>query len=238
MARFSLLFRHLIKKVPLPLWFLWGSLAMAFASEFYVGKALLENVNKHYGASARDRMVAWQALLDSSRGVSEVEKLTRVNNFFNRLAFVNDIDHWGEEDFWATPVEFLASGAGDCEDFSIAKYFTLRELGVADEKLRITYVRALELNQAHMVLSYFEKPGKEPLILDNLDREIKVATQRKDLKPVYNFNGDGLWLARQRGKGVRVGEANRINLWMELRKRLKQSVEQGTAQKPKAGIKP
>ncbi|WP_062265301.1 transglutaminase-like cysteine peptidase [Endozoicomonas arenosclerae] len=219
-------------------WLLASCLVFAFASEFYVGKVLLENVRKHYGDKAGKRMVAWQNLLDSSRGLSEAEKLKKVNQFFNQLRFISDLRHWGEEDFWATPVEFLASGGGDCEDFSIAKYFTLRELGVADEKLRITYVKALKLNQAHMVLSYYPKPGAEPLILDNLEGEILKASVRRDLKPVYNFNGDGLWLARQRGKGVRVGKADRISLWMELRKRLRLSVEQGATGKPGAGKKP
>ncbi len=125
-------------------------------------------------------------------------------------------------------MEFLASGAGDCEDFSIAKYFTLRELGVPDEKLRITYVKAVELDQAHMVLSYFANPGEEPLILDNLISEIRPASSRKDLVSVYNFNGDGLWLSRQRGEGVRVGESNKIKTWTELRRRLQKSNSQGT----------
>ena len=90
---------------------------------------------------------------------------------------------------------------------------------MADERLRITYVKALRINQAHMVLTYYPEKGKEPLILDNLEGKILPASERKDLKPVYNFNGDGLWIARQRGKGVRVGKADRISLWMELRER-------------------
>ncbi|WP_197479414.1 transglutaminase-like cysteine peptidase, partial [Oleiphilus sp. HI0132] len=81
---------------------------------------------------------------------------------------------------WATPLEFLATNAGDCEDFSIAKYFTLREMGIPDDMIKITYVKALELNQAHMVLAYYPTPDAEPLILDNLINEIKPAGQRTD----------------------------------------------------------
>ena len=206
--------------------------SLVLAREFYVSKALLEEVREQYGERAVQRMDAWQALLDESRGLDEAEKLNKVNRFFNRLEFLSDLERWGQEDFWATPVEFLASGGGDCEDFSIAKYFTLRELDVADERLRITYVKALNINQAHMVLSYYPDAGKEPLILDNLDGVIKPASQRRDLIPVYNFNGDGLWIARQRGKGVRVGDADRISLWMDLRNRLKLSVGDGVVSKP------
>lgn len=206
-------------------------LSLAIASGFRVDNALLKNAKDLYGEQAAKRLNAWQALLDSSRNLSEAKKLEEVNIFFNRLEFVSDQKHWGKEDFWATPVEFLASGGGDCEDFSIAKYFTLRELGVADERLRITYVKSLRLNQAHMVLSYYPASEKEPLVLDNLEGKIMPASQRKDLIPVYNFNGDGLWIARQRGKGVRVGEADRIGLWMDLRKRLEQPATTTTADK-------
>ena len=117
---------------------------------------------------------------------------------------------WGVKDYWATPLEFLSRGAGDCEDYSIAKYFTLKELGVSEKKMRITYVKALKLRQAHMVLTYFETPRSVPLVLDNLIPTIKPATQRKDLLPVYSFNGSGLWLAKSRGSGKKVGSSSRF----------------------------
>ena len=94
---------------------------------------------------------------------------------------------YGQEDFWAPPVEFMTSRDGDCADFSTAKYFTLREPGADDIKMRITYARALELNQAHTVLNFFSNSDKEPLIPDNLINEIKPTSQRTNLKPVYNF---------------------------------------------------
>lgn len=209
---------HLLNIKLLPLLF-----ATVLAVELMVGKALLERVRSEYGLTSMKRLERWQQLITDSQRLAEAEKLEVVNQFFNQMRFVSDLKHWGQEDFWATPVEFLASGAGDCEDFSIAKYFTLRELGVDDSKLRITYVKAIELDQAHMVLSYFATPGKEPLILDNLKPDIKRASHRKDLVPVYNFNGDGLWLSRQKGEGVRVGESDRIKLWTDLRKRVTQS---------------
>ncbi len=185
-----------------------------------LSQELLQQVKSGYGQSAVNRLKQWQQLVTKSQNLSESEKLAAVNRFFNQLRFVNDIDHWKKEDYWATPVEFMASGAGDCEDFSIAKYFTLRLLGVPDKKMRITYVKALSLNQAHMVLSYFPEGQRIPLILDNLISEIKPASTRKDLLPVYNFNGDGLWLAKQRGEGKRVGKSTRISLWVELRERM------------------
>lgn len=201
--------------------------ATVLAGDLVVGKALIDSARDLYGVAAAERLVHWQNLLSYSQKLTEAQKLIEVNDFFNRMRYAKDIDHWGKEDFWATPVEFLASGAGDCEDYSIAKYFTLRELGVPDEKLRITYVNAVAEDQAHMVLSYFASPGAEPLILDNLVSEIRPASNRRDLVPVYNFNGDGLWLSRQRGEGGRVGKSGRIKTWTDLRRRLQKSSHQG-----------
>jgi len=144
------------------------------------------------------------------------------------MRFVSDQKHWNRKDYWATPVEFLSTYGGDCEDFSIAKYFTLIELGVPDERLRITYVKAVLLNQAHMVLAYYEEAESEPLILDNLDREIRSASWRDDLTPVYSFNGEGLWFAKERGQGRRVeGGSKRINLWRDMNVRMDSERERG-----------
>ena len=182
---------------------------------------LLNKILEIYGTEAKDRLLEWQSVVYDNKKADEEEKLEIVNTFFNKSRFVNDIDHWDVEDYWATPVEFLSTDGGDCEDFSIAKYFTLKEMGVAVEKMRIMYVKAVELNQAHMVLTYYPTPDAEPVILDNLINEIKLASNREDLVPVYSFNADGLWLAKERGKGRRVGSSKRISLWQDLGLRMK-----------------
>lgn len=195
----------------------WTLIASA---AFEISVQVLSQIEDQYGFSARDRIESWQRMLEAPEDTSEDEKLELVNRFFNQTRFKSDIDHWGQEDYWATPVELLATNGGDCEDYSIAKYFTLRELGIPDEKLRITYVKALQLNQAHMVLAYYSEPDTEPLILDNLTTDIKVGSQRSDLYPIYSFNGEGLWLSRQRGLGKRVGHSDRLNRWTELNARM------------------
>ena len=180
-------------------------------------------LEQKYGERAGKRFRAWRELIEKSQSLSEQEKLKEVNNFFNMaILFVSDADNWGVEDYWATPFECLGKGAGDCEDFSIAKYFTLRELGVPDEKLRITYVKALApYNQAHMVCTYFPTPTSAPLVLDNLIGEIEPATNRHDLVPVYSFNGTSLWLAKARGSGQEVkGGTSRLAMWQSLRGRM------------------
>ena len=181
----------------------------------------IQKTQAKYGSRAADRLVQWQELVDENQNKSEQDKLELVNDFFNRVRFVDDIIHWQKKDYWATPLELLATDAGDCEDYSIAKYFTLKALGVPESKLYITYVKAIRLNQAHMVLTYFETPKSIPLVLDNINKRILKATKRKDLVPIYSFNGDGLWLAKQRGKGKSVkGGTSKLKNWNNLLKRL------------------
>jgi len=182
--------------------------------------AYINQLGDEYGATAKKRLIAWQNLITESADLPEKEKLTRVNNFFNQVRFLDDIVHWKQKDYWATPLEFLISNGGDCEDFSIAKYYTLRELGVQIDKMSIAYVKAIELNQAHMVLTYYETPSSVPLVLDNLIGDIKPASQRPDLLHVYSFNGDNLWLSKKGRRAQLVGTSERLGPWVKLQSRL------------------
>jgi len=201
---------------------LFGMLAPVVRADGIVdfSPELLERVEAKWGASAAKRLQAMRNIVLENQAMSELEKLELVNNFFNLVPYYSDLEHWGVKDYWATPFEKLTTFGGDCEDYSIAKYFTLRELGVDDGKMRITYVKALNWDEAHMVLTYAPDPGTIPLVLDNLIAEIKPATERKDLIPVYSFNVQGLWLAKERGSGQFVGGSDRIGQWSALLERL------------------
>ncbi len=189
-------------------------------SRFFLKEETLVAMSKKYGKKAREDLLAWVDLVNKDNSKGDLAKLEKVNLFFNKIKFIDDILHWKKKDYWATPVEFISSRGGDCEDFSIAKYFTLRALGVAESRLNITYVKALKLNQAHMVLTYYKRPGAEPLIIDNLIDEILPASKRRDLLPVYSFNASGLWLAKQRGRGKKVGSSSRLARWKNMLQRL------------------
>ena len=181
-----------------------------------------------FGPVAKTRLTGWREILTNPkyRKLPEEEKLRLVNDFMNLTQFIGDLKHWGKEDYWATPIEFLSTDAGDCEDYSIAKYFTLRALGVPDEKLRITYVKELVVyNEPHMVLAYFPTPDAEPVVLDNINPTIRPASQRTDLLPVYSFNGSNLWLAKeQTGRAQSVGGSDRIGHWRDLQARLRSAM--------------
>ena len=196
-------------------------LGVAAQSLLEEDKRMIAAVQQFYGATAAKRTQSWRSMVNNvqSQQVSEREILSRVNIFFNRLRFIDDIKLWGKTDYWATPLEFLGAGGGDCEDFSLAKYFTLRELGISDDKLRMVYVKALRLNQFHMVVAYYPSPSAIPYILDNLEGSIRLATERTDLAPIYSFNGQHLWLMRERGQGELAGKASRLSLWNDLRGR-------------------
>jgi predicted transglutaminase-like cysteine proteinase len=196
--------------------YLMGQTA-CLAGRFSLDNQAIEKIHRQHGEYARRRVVFWQDLIQSGTGLGDMMKLQKVNAFFNALEFINDSDHWGKTDYWATPLQTLTTNGGDCEDFSIAKYFTLIEMGIPAERMRLTYVKALELNQAHMVLTYYPEPDAEPMILDNLVAEIRPSSKRTDLLPVYSFNGDGLWLAKnQAGNDKHVGHSSRLGPWRDV----------------------
>ena len=179
---------------------------------------------KRYGVHAAQNVDTWRDLVERNRDLPEREKLELVNSFFNvNVDFEQDPVVWGRNDYWATPLETLGRGQGDCEDFSIGKYVTLGLLGVPIERLRITYVRAetgargSSIIQAHMVLAYYPQPGAEPMILDNLVGELRPASRRPDLKPVFGFNSQGLWIA---GRPASSDPTARLSRWRDLLRRM------------------
>ena len=201
---------------------LFGSaLAMAGVIDFSPG--LLKFVNSKWGADAVERLQKWRENVIEREHFHQANKtandtlvmddLQSINAMWNNIPYYTDIKHWNVEDYWATPVEMLGSNGGDCEDFAIGKYFSLKELGIPIEKLRITYVRALKINEPHMVLAYYPTPDAEPYILDILTGKIKLASERSDLEPVYSFNDEDLWAAGANGF---KGKASQIRLWRDL----------------------
>lgn len=188
--------------------------------DFRLNRDVLKKAELKYGRDARQRLLSWEDLIRKDKTSSDLQKLEKVNRFFNRMEFVNDVQLWGVKDYWATPIEFISRNAGDCEDFAIAKYFTLKAMGISEKKLNITYVKALRYNMPHMVLTYYAETGAEPLVLDNLSDAIEMASKRNDLIPIFTFNGTGLWLAHQRGQGKLAGAGSRITPWQDLLQRM------------------
>lgn len=198
-----------------------GSLAMA-AQDM---DKLQKTFTQRWGQAPPTRISGWRTLLADAATADEAEKLKRVNEFFNRqIAFQDDQAVWNAPDFWATPFETMGKGTGDCEDFAIAKYFSLTFVGVPHERLRLTYVKARiggntsTVTQAHMVLAYYSQPDAEPLVLDNLIGDIRPASKRQDLIPVFSFNAAGLWVGNAAQPQSPVDKLSR---WKELLLRMR-----------------
>ena len=181
-----------------------------------------EKIRKKYGKKAEKRVLLWDRMLEKAKGKKTIRKLKSVNDFFNQIKYLSDQKVWKKEDYWASPFEFLGVGAGDCEDFAIAKYFALRTLGVPDDKLKITYVLLKQKGKsiAHMVLNYYHKPTSTPIILDSVNKSLKLASKRKDLKPIYSFNASGLWEAKNKTKGLTNKGQNKLKKWHSMMSRI------------------
>ena len=183
-------------------------------------EASLNQLESRYGNDARKRVETWQRIIAENQTAPTMDKLNLANQFINQLQFVDDPTHWGQADYWATPIETLASNGGDCEDFSIAKYVTLTKLGVPDNCLRLVYVKADSINQSHMVLTHQCTPQNPVLVLDNLVPDILPAEQRPDLHPVYSFNAADLWVNKRLDQSRQTGSSSQIGLWQQLLKKL------------------
>ncbi|MDQ5897157.1 MAG: hypothetical protein QG612_1243 [Pseudomonadota bacterium] len=175
-----------------------GMMLCPSAGEAWDAPLLMRQAQRH-GARTVDLAQSLIETVQMGLRLDDERRLELINQFFNRrIYFREDTEVWGQIDYWATPLEMFAQGQGDCEDYAIGKYFSLLAAGVPPVKLRLVYVRATlggagGVQQAHMVLAYYATPTTEPLILDNLIGEIRPASRRPDLQPVFSFNADGLW---------------------------------------------
>lgn len=165
-------------------------------------------------------------MIQDGQALTIADKLSRVNEFFNRrIHFGEDQQIWGQSDYWATPMETLAKGWGDCEDFSIAKYFSLLALGIPADQLRLVYVKAQiggpysPIQQAHMVLAFYASPEAEPLVLDNLITDIRPSSRRPDLQPVFSFNSQAIFPGVAGNAAAGPGGVGRLSRWQDLLQR-------------------
>lgn len=168
----------------------------------------------------------WSVLMQTPISTPIETRLKKVNDFFNRqLAYYEDQEIWGLADYWATPMESLSKGKADCEDYVIAKYFALRNMNVPDHQLRLIYVKARiggansKIEQAHMVLAYYPSANAEPLVLDNLVSDIRPASKRPDLHPIFSFNGQGVFTGSAASATVGKGGTSRLSRWQDLLER-------------------
>lgn len=217
---------YYLRRAVLPIVVLLSCTVVMAAELVQFSPGLLRQISMRWGSDAPERLTDWRDELakeiSKQRGDIPTERQTRdylddFNWYWNNVRFYTDIRHWRVVDYWATPIETLASEGADCEDYAIGKYYSLKALGVPVEKLRITYVRALRWNQAHMVLAYYPTVDADPYILDNLNKSVELASDRPDLLPVYSFNDEDVRMA---GAIQASGKSSQIRLWRGLQDKM------------------
>jgi len=121
------------------------------------------------GLDACDRIEAWERLINENQNCKNSNKVKIVNSFFNeKIKSKKDNQNSQNGDYWQSPIETLVRGCGDCEDFAMAKYVSLRLLGIPSEQLLIAIVRLPEYRNLHGVLFYYASGEEEPWVMDNL----------------------------------------------------------------------
>lgn len=215
-----------MKNVNTLLWLLLVIISCPSSSQpddFFSG-SFYHKMTATYGEKAKRRAEKWHDVIVDNQSDSDWSKINKVNYFFNKvITHEDDPILWDKEDYWASPVETIGHGKGDCEDFAIAKYFTLTSLGVDPNKLRLMYVRQLTLDQPHMVLIYFENLKEMPFVLDNFNTRVLPVNKRRDLKPIYSFNTQGLWLATAKSLDKKVKNSQGVSAWSVLIQRIEES---------------
>ena len=139
----------------------------------------------------RCHLQRWQAFLEAQRDRPVMEQIVAVNRYANRLPYVLDIDNYGVEDYWAIAKEFLDRG-GDCEDYAITKFFSLKWLGFPVDRLRIVVLQDTNLRVPHAVLTV-DMNGRH-LILDNQIDQVVTDDEIVHYVPVYSINEEGWWM--------------------------------------------
>lgn len=190
--------------------------SIVFAAEntgdFYVADSKKNDFIKEYGEFAQKRLSSLLSLMEELKDKEEIEKVVEINKFFNQLQYATDLRIWKTNDYWASRLEFIGKGAGDCEDYAVAKFLTMAQLGVPQKKIFLTYVKAINFPQsAHLVVTYYKTPGTIPYVLDNYEKRILPATARKDLIPVYSFTASDLYLQKQHGLGKKINRRDLKN---------------------------
>ncbi len=138
-----------------------------------------------------DQRIKGPASADAADTVLTVELLSAVNLYFNRSTYIVDPVNWGVPDYWSTPDEFFMKD-GDCEDYAISKFITLKRMGIDTAKMRLVVLQDENLRAAHAVLAV-ELDGTFHILDNQVDT---VLTHDKILhyRPVYSINESNWWL--------------------------------------------
>lgn len=178
----------------------------------------LKKIDSHpYSKAIKLRLLKYIELKKKIKNMDLIRQLNHVNTFYNRILPVHDATKYQVDDHWATPKEFIIEGRGDCEDYAISKYFTLKESGISVDKLFLSVVKVKGATNYHMVLTYLENLKSMPLVLDNLSFKVLPFDKRTDLEPQFIFNEKQAFLLKDKKvhKKVRINWG-KVDKWQLL----------------------
>ncbi|MBI1274995.1 hypothetical protein GC177_03370 [bacterium] len=132
----------------------------------------------------------WEEFVSSAESLGRESQIYAVNDEMNRSPYITDLVNWGMDDYWETPLQFI-NRSGDCEDYAIAKYMTLRELGFSPEDMRIVILKDSNINMMHAVLVV--SFNGRALVLDNYIPKVTESTRIKHYHPIYAINENHWW---------------------------------------------
>jgi len=163
-------------------------------------------------------------LIAQIRDLSEFKKIVLINNYFNKFSNISDLKLWGHKEYWATPDELIKKNGGDCEDFAVAKYYYLTQIGINEGKLRLAYVKAynrkISTIENHLVLLYYNISNQQEYVLDSIDRLVKPVSHRKDLSYQFAFNKNNVWPLNKSINAFQIRRSGIFQSWKGVLKRM------------------
>jgi predicted transglutaminase-like cysteine proteinase len=144
----------------------------------------------------RDRCVSPAALqllaiVDNARARDGRGRLGEINRAINlAIRPMSDLAQYGEIDVWSSPLVTFAHGAGDCEDYAIAKFVALRLAGIAASDLRIVIMRDTVRGEDHAVAA--ARLDGRWLTLDNRRMAMIEDAQVRNYRPTFVIDQTGI----------------------------------------------
>ncbi len=159
-----------------------------YASQFYLNPYFAKKLQKN--SKSYNIIKDYVRFLNTLSKDDTATKILKVNDYINRISPQYDTR---SEDYWATPFEFLSRGGGDCEDYAIAKMYSLEKLGISQNDMYLSAVKDKYQGGDHMVLGLKYSKTKQFVLLDNLSFRILPVKKRTDLKMIFEFNKNGFY---------------------------------------------
>lgn len=188
----------------------------SFSTEFYLNPYFENKLQKD--TRSYSIINNYIKFLNEISSLDKKNKIDKVNRYINAIIPKYDVYNYKNEEYWATPYEFFSNGGGDCEDYVIAKKYTLTLLGIPSENMYFSIVKEKYIGGDHMVLGLHVKSDNSFMVLDNLSTKVLSFEKRVDLKPIFLFNANGFYRLNKKQDLVKIDKIS-IAAYNDFRKR-------------------